>query len=78
MPSIIKEVVDAGRVHFSLPPQAVEKNSDKWRRKYFKRSGERKAKTPTITHVGSPIYRLSQISASRPARDMPPRKPFRD
>ena len=46
MPSIIKEVVDARRVRFNLPSQRVEKNSNKWRRKYIKRSGEREAKTP--------------------------------
>ena len=46
MPSIIEEVVDAGRVRFSLPPQAVENNSDKWRRECLEQLGEREAKTP--------------------------------
>ena len=47
MPSIIKEVVDAGTVCFNLPPQGrVEKNSDNWQRKCLKQLGECEAKTP--------------------------------
>ena len=46
MPSIIEEVVDAGRVRFNVPPQRVEKNSEEWRRKCIERSGEREAKIP--------------------------------
>ena len=46
MPSISKEVVDAGRVRFNLTPQVVDKNSDYWRRECLERSGEREEKTP--------------------------------
>ena len=72
-----KNVVDAGRVRFKLPLQRVEKNSDEWCRECLEQSGERKAKQKN-NHCGSPIRRLSQMSAGRPARDMPLRKLFRD
>ena len=44
MPSIIKEVVDAGGERFNLPPQRVENNSNNWRKKCLEHSREHEAK----------------------------------